>query len=533
MGIAKPVQTADTVAAPGLGRQSPARPRAARRWTLSQRWTWRLAAMVAVLLSGLLLGGLAYGFLATAARVTVTVDGMPATVFTHKATVGDLLAEMQIVLRPEDRLTPPADSPLEPGAAISIQRARAVLIRAGAGLRTHYTHSGTVRAALAEDGIAIGPYDVVTLDGQPAAADASLAPRAIDGQRNLPGVPDVYPWRGTDIAPVAVELRRAVPLTLQSGALTWTAWTTAATVGAALADLGMVIYEGDRLEPDLGTPLGAGRRVVLERSKPVIIDTAGSSLATRSRADTVAGLLAENGLVLTGEDRVEPALDTPLAGDMAVRITRVQHVFEVEEQVTPYESIWEADPEMEIDTQRLDQEGVNGITRQRYRVVIEDSVPVTRTLEDTWLAQAPVTRVNKYGAKIVLRELETPSGPVTYWRKVRMFATSYTAADAGTPVDAAWYGRTRTGMRAGYGVVAVDPSVVRLYTQLYVPGYGPAVAGDTGGGVNGRWIDLGYEVGQAARWSRCVDVYLLGPPPPSYQITYRLPNTPAVACLRR
>ena len=82
-------------------------------------------------------------------------------------------------------------------------------------------------------------------------------------------------------------------------------------------------------------------------------------------------------------------------------------------------------------------------------------------------------------------------------------------------------------------VAAVDPGVVRLYTQLFVPGYGQAVAGDTGGGVDGRWIDLGYEVGQAARWGRCVDVYLLGSPPPAYQITYRLPNAPAVACLGR
>ena len=500
---------------------------------MSERWTWRLLALTVLLLAGLVSAGLVYGFLATAARVTVTVDGLPVTVFSHKATVGDLLAEMQITLRPEDRLTPPAGSALESGVSIEIQRARAVTVHGDAGAHTVYTHAATLSEALAEEGIAVGPYDLVTLNGQPAVAAARLGPPALDGERNLPGVPDVYPWRNTEIEPVTVELRRAVPLTLQSDALEWTAWTTASTVGEALAGLGMVIYEGDLVEPGLGTPLAAGQRVQLQRSKPVAINSAGGSLRTRSRADTVAGLLAENSLLLTGEDRVEPALDTPLAADMAVRITRVQHVFEIEEQVTPYELIWEADPELEIDTQRLDQEGVNGITRQRYRVVLEDSTPITRTLDDTWLAQAPVTRVNKYGAKIVLRELETANGPLTYWRKLRVFATSYSPSEAGVPRSSPYYGLTRTGRKAGYGVVAVDPRVIRLNTPLYVPGYGQAIAGDTGGAIDGKWIDLGFDDGTLRPWNRCVDVYLIGSPPPSYQITYRLPNAPAVACLRQ
>ncbi len=533
MGVAEPVHPPNVAAPPVAGRRAPVRPRAGRALALSERWAWRLAALAALLLAGMLVAGLVYGFLATAARVTVMVDGMPATVYTHQATVGDLLAEMQVSLRPEDRLLAAVDTPLQPGLQIDIQRARPVLIDDDGRVRTVYTHAAALEEALAERDVRTGPHDLVSLDGQAASPDALLPSPAVRGGRNLPGVPGVYPWRGTQIEPVRIEVRHATPLAVQVGSLAWTAWTTASTVGEALAGLGLVIYEGDLVQPSLGTPLPASQQVTIERSQPVAINTAGGSLRTRSRADTVAGLLAENGLLLVGHDRVEPALDTPLAAEMAVRITRVQHVFEVEEQVTPYQSIWEADPELEIDNQRLDQEGVNGITRQRYRVTLEDGQPITRTLDDAWLAQAPVTRVNKYGSQIVLRELQTPSGAITYWRKVRMFATSYTAADAGTPRSSPYYGITRTGMRAGYGVVAVDPSVVRLYTQLYVPGYGVAVAGDTGGGVDGRWIDLGFDDGKLTPWNRCVDVYLLGSPPPSYQIVFRLPNKPSVDCLQR
>jgi 3D (Asp-Asp-Asp) domain-containing protein len=64
-------------------------------------------------------------------------------------------------------------------------------------------------------------------------------------------------------------------------------------------------------------------------------------------------------------------------------------------------------------------------------------------------------------------------------------------------------GRTATGLPVGWGVVAVDPSVIPLGTHLSVPGYGEAVAADTGGAVVGTSIDLWFpSAAQAARWGR-------------------------------
>ncbi len=51
-------------------------------------------------------------------------------------------------------------------------------------------------------------------------------------------------------------------------------------------------------------------------------------------------------------------------------------------------------------------------------------------------------------------------------------------------------GLTATGIRAKYGVVAVDPRIIPLGTRLYIPGYGYAIAADTGGAIKGRRIDL-------------------------------------------
>jgi 3D (Asp-Asp-Asp) domain-containing protein/peptidoglycan hydrolase CwlO-like protein len=64
-------------------------------------------------------------------------------------------------------------------------------------------------------------------------------------------------------------------------------------------------------------------------------------------------------------------------------------------------------------------------------------------------------------------------------------------------------GHTATGIPVGWGVVAVDPSVIPLGTRLTVPGYGEAVAADTGGAVRGATIDLWFPtLAQARAWGR-------------------------------
>jgi 3D (Asp-Asp-Asp) domain-containing protein len=53
-------------------------------------------------------------------------------------------------------------------------------------------------------------------------------------------------------------------------------------------------------------------------------------------------------------------------------------------------------------------------------------------------------------------------------------------------------GRTATGIPAGWGVAAVDPTVIPLGTRMDVPGYGEAIAADTGGAISGGRIDLWF-----------------------------------------
>ena len=53
-------------------------------------------------------------------------------------------------------------------------------------------------------------------------------------------------------------------------------------------------------------------------------------------------------------------------------------------------------------------------------------------------------------------------------------------------------GSTATGLPVGWGVVAVDPSVIPLGTRMTIPGYGEGVAADVGSGISGAAIDLWF-----------------------------------------
>lgn len=64
-------------------------------------------------------------------------------------------------------------------------------------------------------------------------------------------------------------------------------------------------------------------------------------------------------------------------------------------------------------------------------------------------------------------------------------------------------GHASTGVPVGWGVIAVDPSVIPLGTRITVPGYGEGVAADTGSAVRGADIDLWFPtLAQARAWGR-------------------------------
>lgn len=431
-------------------------------------------------------GTLAAGYQMTLTPVTLVVEGHTQRLHTHQNTVAALLMDAGLTLEPEDIITPALNTVLEPGLIVKVQRARPVHVSADGHNTTLRTHATSVEAVLEEAGVSLGPHDEVEVEGELLAANPE---------------------------PARLTVRRAIPFTLHEDGRATTLYTTAPTVGETLRQAGLTLYLADNVQPGLGERMSAGRHVYVGRSIPVAVQVDGRTFRTRTHRERVDEVLADLSVVLTGQDYTIPTLDASLGRDTTIRVIRVSERFLIEQEPVPFESVWQADPDLEIDHQRLLQEGARGIFERRIRIRYEDGHEVARAVEDEYVAVPPTTKIMGYGTKIVVRTLATPSGPVEYWRVLHMLATSYSASTAGTPKTSSWYGRTATGMKMRHGIVAVDPRVVSLRSEVYVPNYGIGIAGDTGGAIKGQRIDLGYDDDNLVLWYRWVDVYLLTPVP--------------------
>ncbi len=100
---------------------------------------------------------------------------------------------------------------------------------------------------------------------------------------------------------------------------------------------------------------------------------------------------------------------------------------------------------------------------------------------------------------LVAAPVSAPTADVASAPRVVAGARTITVSATGYSLG----GTTATGLPVGWGVAAVDPGVIPLGTHMTVPGYGEAVAADTGGAVAGSTIDLWFPTTvQAMAWGR-------------------------------
>ncbi len=183
--------------------------------------------------------------------------------------------------------------------------------------------------------------------------------------------------------------------------------------------------------------------------------------------------------------------------------TRFEEKFSTESARIPKKTTYKDDPETEAGIEMVLDEGEDGKKILTFRLTFYDGKPFDKDLVNTKIEE-PKDKIISRGTKIVWRSLSTPEGEIKYWKKMRVYATHY---DSRCPGCNDW---TAIGMKAGKGVIAVDPSVIKLRSSVYIPGYGQAVAGDTGGAIKGNIIDLGFDDARTAGWTaRYVDIYLL------------------------
>jgi 3D (Asp-Asp-Asp) domain-containing protein len=280
------------------------------------------------------------------------------------------------------------------------------------------------------------------------------------------------------------------PVVFQSQQTQTQQMTAARTVGDFLKERGITVGAADYVHPSLDTPIVPGMQIEYDASIPLTLVDGTSRRTIVSTASDVGALLEERGIHLSDYDTVSPSLADPIVAGETIRVTRIaKWISSVKLPIAP-KTVRGIDFRLPPGETKVISPGRAGERVAIISFVSTDGKLRKRTLASHVLRQ-PRMRVIAEGvgtysafADFAQRGLQKTAYIAA--DALEMIATAYTAACVGCS------GYTATGYRAGRGIVAVDPRVIPLGTHLFIPGYGFAIAGDTGGAIIGNRIDLGF-----------------------------------------
>lgn len=286
--------------------------------------------------------------------------------------------------------------------------------------------------------------------------------------------------------------------------------TQAADVAGLLKQAEITWRESDVVSPAPETPVAGGMTVVVRHAVPVSLDLGGSRIYLDVIGTTVADALVAAGVDPSANPSVTPSLTSKLVPHMSVRAPQVFSRVTRTSVTLPFSRRTTKDPALPQGVRKVVSKGRPGLVVRVYRSLVSSGVEGPRALAAESTLAPPVDEVVAVGtarrsvgnAAIVasarsLAFARVLSSPPRSGRKMRVEATGYAPFTDGSDDHCA------TGAIARRGVIAVDPRVIPLGTHVYVPGYGYAVAADTGGAIKGDRIDLCFDTGdEAVQWGR-------------------------------
>lgn len=255
-----------------------------------------------------------------------------------------------------------------------------------------------------------------------------------------------------------------------------------------------------------GYTKGQGLSLHVFENIPLKVQVDGTTVVTRAPIPRIEDILRDAGIVLGTRDRAEVKI---VAGNghkeiPEVDVIRIRTRIVTEEVALPFPTRRVQDPSLPSGEIEVREPGRSGLLLKKFEVTTENGKEVRRREFQEEILRHPKPQIIAYGtrAPAAAQRISSRGGlPGERIRQVlTMTATAYTYTG----------NSTATGVWPYVGGVAVDPAVIPLGSKLYIEGYGPAQAVDTGGLIKGDRVDLFFESAEECfSWGkRKVNVYV-------------------------
>jgi uncharacterized protein YabE (DUF348 family) len=175
-------------------------------------------------------------------------------------------------------------------------------------------------------------------------------------------------------------------------------WTTATTVSAALDALGYPQNEFVSVSRSTRLPL-TGTALALRSPKTVTVQHDHKTQKLVTTAPTVGALLAQLGVKLDGNDRVSVPLTQPLVNGATIVVHRIAVVAVSKQKAIPYSTVKQNDSSLYTGTTRIVTYGHEGSLRIDYRVTYMDGKKISTKQVKQTVVHAARNEVETIGTK--------------------------------------------------------------------------------------------------------------------------------------
>ncbi len=241
------------------------------------------------------------------------------------------------------------------------------------------------------------------------------------------------------------------------------------------------------------------KRALPESRYSVTFDFYSKDDITCVSAERTVGELVELlGITLEESDLMRAEESDVISSDTVISVDEITYGTAYSHTEIKYETEYRDVQTIPKGTQKTHRRGVYGKSTVEYSVTYVNGEETERETVREYTSTYPVSAIVYRGV----------GGTVTVGGKSVSFSYYIDC-------DSTFYyagGITASGLPADEKVVAVDPRVIPLGTEIYIPGIGKRIAADTGGSIKGNIVDICFNRDNpltASYGRRGVRVYIL------------------------